>query len=82
MISGLERAGRDWKRIDRCLWEWERELGRIAGLDSWSAEYGEFLTDRYVQVLAQLIEQAVELEEYEWAEACQQRLRRFSPTVE
>lgn len=77
MLSGLERAGRDWRRLDQCLSEWERELDRIAGQDSWSAEYSDYLTSRYKIVLERLILQAVELEEYEWAGACQQRLRRL-----
>jgi len=82
MLSGLERAGRDWRRIDQCLAEWERELQLIAGLDSWSAEYSDYLTDRYVTVLERLIRQAVELEEYEWAGACKLRLHRLGPVSE
>jgi hypothetical protein len=79
MVKGLELAGRDWRRVDRCLWEWEQYLSSAAGREEWSAEYADFLTDQYWTVLDRLIQQAVEWEEYEWAAACLLRKQRSRP---
>ena len=79
MVKGLELAGRDWRRVDRCLWEWEEYLRSAVGREEWSAEYGEFLWGQYCECLDRLIEQAVQWEEYEWADACLKRRNRAVP---
>lgn len=69
VLTALERAGRDWKRIDRVIWEFRQHLIQGAGREEWNAEYKEYLMERFYQVLDPAIEEAVAREEFEWAES-------------
>lgn len=69
VLAGLERAGRDWRRIDRCIEEFKWYCAEQAGQEEWSTELRDYYLYEFCQVLDPLIRQAVELEEYEWAEA-------------
>ena len=69
ILAGLERAGRDWRRIDRCIEEAKWFLAEQAGQDEWSTELREYYLYEFAQVLDPLIAEAVAQEEYEWAEA-------------
>jgi len=81
LLRGLRTAGRDWRRIDRCLWEWEVELDRLSGREAWAEEYREFLQCQYSECLLRLEQQAVEWEEYEWAAALLRKRNRILGTL-
>ena len=69
VLSALERAGRDWNKIDRVIWEFKQHLLMGAGREEWTAEYKEYLLESFYQVLDPAIEEAVAREEFEWAES-------------
>lgn len=69
VIVALERAGRDWQKIDRVIWEFKQHLLRQAGKEEWNAEYKEYLMQSFYSVLDPAIEEAVAREEFEWAES-------------
>jgi hypothetical protein len=69
VLAWLERAGRDWRRIDKCIEEAKWYLAEQAGQDEWSTELRDYYLYEFSQVLHQLIDIAVAREEYEWADA-------------
>jgi hypothetical protein len=69
VLSALERAGRDWKKIDRVIWEFKQHLLTLAGREEWGQEYKEYLMESFYSVLDPAIEEAVAREEFEWAES-------------
>ena len=69
VLTALERAGRDWKRIDRVIWEFRQHLLQQVGQEEWNSEYREFLLESFYQALDPAIEEAVAREEFEWAES-------------
>lgn len=68
-LAGLERAGRDWARIDRAIEEFKWFMAESAGQDEWSTELREYYLHEFRLLLEPAIRAAVEREEYEWAEA-------------
>ena len=72
VVGALERAGRDWKKIDRVIWEFRQHLLQQVGQEEWNSEYREFLLESFYLALDPAIEEAVAREEFEWAE----RLKR------
>ena len=73
VLIALERAGRDWQKIDRVIWEFKQHLIRQAGQEEWHVEYKEFLMDSFYSVLDPAIAEAVAREEFEWAESLKQQ---------
>lgn len=74
-LSALERAGRDWARIDRAIEEFKWFMAEQAGQDEWSTELREYYLYEWSQLIRPAIERAVEQEEYEWAEALHRQLQ-------
>jgi hypothetical protein len=68
-LAGLERAGRDWARIDKAIEEFKWFMAEQAGQDEWSTELREYYLHEFRLLLEPAIREAVEREEYEWAEA-------------
>ena len=69
VIVALERAGRDWARIDRVIWEFKQHLIQLAGREEWGTEYKEYLLQSFYRVQDPAIEEAVAREEFEWEES-------------
>lgn len=69
IMATLELAGRNRGKIKRALDRLADELRKQTGPKSteWTEEYYLFLLESYAQALGLALEQAVELEEYEWA---------------
>lgn len=74
LLAGLERAGRDWTRIDKAIAEFKWFLAEGAGQDEWSTELREYYMHEWYGMIRPAIERAVEREEYEWAEALHREL--------
>lgn len=69
---GLNRAGRDWKALDRTLHRIGQRLFRAEPFSpAWYPEYREFLRWEFRRELSTALDRAVDLEEYEWASAIQ-----------
>lgn len=65
----LKAAGRDRKRLRSGLEKLAVRLGREADAESWADEYRVFILDQVWAGLAEVLDEAVAEEEYEWAAA-------------
>jgi hypothetical protein len=68
-LAGLERAGRDRVQIEKSISEFKWFIAEQAGQDEWSTELREYYLHEFTEMLEPAIREAVEREEYEWAEA-------------
>jgi len=77
IMTALERAGRNRRKIDRALDRLDDELKKQTGPKSteWTEEYYLFLLEAWSGALNLALGRAVEKEEYEWAARLQLRAK-------
>lgn len=78
-MRSLERAGRDWARAEAAVLRNRAQLRREAGRESWSPELLEHLMEEWSLALGPALDRALELEEYEWADALSRERARLVP---
>lgn len=79
----LDGTGRDWHRIQWAIRGLEAEVRNSIALDDpWSEELEEYLECRIVEALILAREEAVILEEFEWAHEISNRLAELGAEPE
>lgn len=84
VLSVLESAGRNKRTITRKLNAFEAELKKETGEKQvrWTEEYYLYLLETYLLSMDPAIEESIEREEYEWADALTKRKLIVSEQVE
>ena len=76
-LTVLKATGRDWHRVRTAIRGLEYNVLREAHGEPWSAELRLYLTDRVCEALTMARDEAVALEEFEWAHEIGVRLREL-----
>lgn len=76
VLGRLAAVGRDKRWLRAELWKLRQGLGGEG--DQWSADLAEHLLPSWTAALTWVKGQCIEREEYEWAEAVQERLNKDS----
>lgn len=84
ILSALESAGRNKRQLKRKLDNLEAELKKETGEKKvkWTEEYYLYLLETYSLAMVPAIEEAVALEEYEWAGVLTDRKHVISQCIE
>jgi hypothetical protein len=83
VLTGLSKAGRNKRQINRTLDKLEREIRQQTGEKDkeWTEEYYLYLLETYARAIEAAIPIAVRKEEYEWADALTARKASAEETI-